>query len=167
MRRSVVAVLRTKPETVLPDISGLMGLAGVKKALDTDAATILKDNISWHFPFLSANTTPWQLEGTIRGLKKAGFKKLLAVHNNTVVTDPFKGAKLNKLAPIYKRYGVPEKYNFLPNDMRWDVYRPRARMRVRRDVSRGSPSGGTASRWTTASTPPRTRCIRASTSSRV
>lgn len=65
MARSVVSALRTKPETVLADISRLMELAGVKSALDLDVATILKDNISWHFPFLSANTTPWQLEGTI------------------------------------------------------------------------------------------------------
>jgi hypothetical protein len=115
MTRSVVAVLRTKPETVLSDISRLMDLAGVKKALDLDATTILKDNISWHFPFLSANTTPWQLEGTIRGLREAGFNDLLAVHNNTVVTDPFKGSQLNKLEPIYKRYRVLEKYNFLPS----------------------------------------------------
>ena len=130
MTRSVVAVLRTKPETVLSDISGLMELAGVKESLDLDAATILKDNISWHFPFLSANTTPWQLEGTIRGLQEAGFRDLLAVHNNTVVTDPFKGAQLNKLEPIYKRYRIPEKYNFLPGDMHWEVYRPKGRMRA-------------------------------------
>ena len=90
MTRSVVAVLRTKPETIFSDISRLMELAGVKEALDLDAATILKDNISWHFPFLSANTTPWQLEGTIRGLQEAGFRDLLAVHNNTVVTDPLR-----------------------------------------------------------------------------
>ena len=33
-----------------------------------DLTTILKDNISWHFPFPAANTTPWQLEGTIQAL---------------------------------------------------------------------------------------------------
>ena len=130
MTRSVVAVLRTQPETVLSDISRLMDLAGMQQALARDAATILKDNISWHFPFLSANTTPWQLEGTIQGLRESGFNDLLAVHNNTVVTDPFKGSQLNKLEPIYKRYRVPEKYNFRPRDMRWEIYRPKARMRA-------------------------------------
>ncbi|MBL7179478.1 MAG: DUF362 domain-containing protein [Pseudomonadota bacterium] len=130
MARSVVSALRTKPETVLADISRLMELAGVKSALDLDVATILKDNISWHFPFLSANTTPWQLEGTIQGLQAAGFKDLVAVHNNTVVTDPFKGGRLNKLEPVYQRYSIPEKYNFLPQDMTWEVYRPKGRMRV-------------------------------------
>ena len=130
MPRSIVAVLRTKPETVLADISRLMKLTGIRETLASDAATILKDNISWHFPFLSANTTPWQLEGTIKGLQEAGFRDLLAVHNNTVVTDPFKGARLNKLEPVYKRYRIPEKYNFIPQDMHWEVYRPKGRMRA-------------------------------------
>jgi uncharacterized protein (DUF362 family) len=130
MDRPVVSVLRTKPETVLSDIPRLMELAGVRDTLDHDAVTILKDNISWHFPFLSANTTPWQLEGTILGLQSAGFKNLLAVHNNTVVTDPFKGVRLNKLEPVYQRYNIPEKYNFLPQDIQWEVFRPRGRMRI-------------------------------------
>ncbi len=130
MARSVVAVIRTKPATVLSDIARLMELAGVRRSLDPGAASILKDNLSWHFPFPSANTTPWQLEGAIQGLNAAGFTDLVAVHNNTVVTDPFKGGRLNKLAPIYRRYGIPEKYNFLPKDMSWEIYRPKGRMRA-------------------------------------
>jgi uncharacterized protein (DUF362 family) len=130
MAKSIVSVLRTKPETVFSDISRLMELAGIKNTMDPGVETILKDNISWHFPFLSANTTPWQLEGTIRGLKEAGFKDLIAVHNDTVVTNPYKGLRLNKLKPVYQRYTIPEKYNFLPMDIRWEVYRPKGRMRV-------------------------------------
>ena len=91
MRKSTVAIFKTTPEKVFEDIPRLMEMAGVKEALKAQATTILKDNLSWHFPFLSANTTPWQLEGTIRGLKAAGFSDLVAVHNNTVVTDPFQG----------------------------------------------------------------------------
>lgn len=122
--------MKTTPETVLKDIPRLMEMADIKKALDARAATILKDNISWHYPFLSANTTPWQLEGTILGLKKFGFQDLVAVHNNTVVTDPFKGGHLNKLDYVYRHHGIPEKYNFLPQDITWEIYRPRAKMRV-------------------------------------
>ena len=33
--------------------------------------TILKDNISWHYPFPGANTTPWQLEGAIQASEEA------------------------------------------------------------------------------------------------
>ena len=128
--KSTVAVLQTTPETVLADIPKLMTMAGLKQALDATASTLLKDNISWHFPFLSANTTPWQLEGTLLGLKESGFDGLLAVHNNTVVTDPVKGGVLNKLAPIYNRYAVTEKYNFRPEDIQWERYEPKARMRA-------------------------------------
>jgi uncharacterized protein (DUF362 family) len=107
-----------------------MSAAGVSDALDKSAVTILKDNISWHFPYLSANTTPWQLEGTILALKSAGFDEIVSVHNNTVVTDPYKGEMLNKLAPIYKKYGIKELYNFVPEDIKWVTYQPKAEMRV-------------------------------------
>ncbi|MCP4665734.1 MAG: DUF362 domain-containing protein, partial [Deltaproteobacteria bacterium] len=130
MGKASVAIVKTTPERVLRDIPRLMEMAGVKDAMDRHAGTILKDNISWHYPFLSANTTPWQLEGAILGLKEAGFGDLVAVHNNTVVTDPCKGGRLNKLEPLYRRYGIPEKYNFLPQDITWETYRPRAGMKV-------------------------------------
>ena len=130
MRKAGVAILRTSPEKVLEDIPRLMDMAGLKEVLDPQATTILKDNISWHYPFLSANTTPWQLEGTILGLKDAGFHDLVAVHNNTVVTDPIKGGRLNKLESIYRGHGISEKHNFLPQDITWETYRPKAGMRV-------------------------------------
>ncbi len=130
MKKAFVAILKTTPSRVLEDIPKLMEMAGVKAALRPEATTILKDNISWHLPFLSANTTPWQLEGAIRGLQAAGFSDLIAVHNNTVVTDAFKGRRLNKLEPIYCRYGIPEKYNFLPQDITWETFHPKAKMRV-------------------------------------
>jgi uncharacterized protein (DUF362 family) len=134
LKKPVVAIIKTTPRTVFEDIRSLMEAAGVQGALDPGVPTILKDNISWHMPFLSANTTPWQLEGTIRGLKAAGFNDLVAVHNETVVTDPSKGGRLNKLEPIYRRYWIPEKCNFVAEDMTWDVFRPRARMRVLNEI---------------------------------
>ena len=130
MKRPVVAIVKTTPERVFDDIARLMRMAGIRETLDGNATTILKDNISWHYPFLSANTTPWQLEGTILGLKEAGFDDLVAVHNNTVVTDPFKGGQFNKLSPIFKRHKIPERYNFLARDMTWETYRPKAKMRA-------------------------------------
>ncbi len=130
MQTAKVAVLRTHPQTVLADIGRLMSLAGLEQALPKDKTTILKDNISWHLPYLSANTAPWQLEGTIQALREAGYGALVAVHNNTVVTNPHKGGMLNRLTPIYQRYGIEERYNFRPKDIRWVEYQPKARMRV-------------------------------------
>lgn len=122
-----VAVVKTSPERVLADCAAVMELAALREALDPQAVTILKDNISWHFPYLSANTTPWQLEGCIRALRGAGFGRLVAVHNDTVVTDPYKGGRLNRLSPLYAKYGVEERYNFLP-DMEWVTFRPKGPM---------------------------------------
>ena len=128
--KSRVAVLRVDPSTVLESIERLCELAGMRETLSPQAPTILKDNISWHFPFPGANTTPWQLEGTIRALRGAGYRDLSCVQNKTVVTDAFKGEDLNRYVPILSRYGVPILYNFREQDMTWIRYEPKARMHV-------------------------------------
>jgi len=125
-----VAVVATTPRTILDDIQKAMDLAGMRNALDLKAPTILKDNISWHFPFPGANTTPWQLEGTILGLQKSGLKDLVCVQNQTVVTDAFKGEDLNKYVPIFKKYGIPVRFNFKQEDMTWNVFKPRTSLLV-------------------------------------
>src|SRR5690349_1020954 len=132
--KSTVAVVRVSPETVLDDIDRLCELAGVEAALPAGRTTILKDNISWHFPFPGANTTPWQLEGTTRALRARGLDDLVCVQNKTVVTDAFKGEDLNGYLPIFKGYDIPVRYNFKPEDMSWSVYRPAARMNVLDDI---------------------------------
>ncbi len=128
--RAKVAVLRTKPETAIDDYERLMHLADVKQHLDPSATTILKDNISWHFPFPSANTTPWQLEGSIVGLRRAGFQDLVCVQNKTVVTNAFKGEDLNHYVPVFRHHEIPVKFNFREEDMKWEVYKPKAKMLV-------------------------------------
>ena len=130
MTKSKVAVLRTKPENVLEDYQKLCELAGMKKALDPSAKTILKDNISWHLLFPGSNTTPWQLEGTILALKNAGLNDLVDVHNKTVVTIADLGDKYNKFGPVLEKYDIPKKYNFKEEDMTWVEYKPKAKMAV-------------------------------------
>jgi uncharacterized protein (DUF362 family) len=128
--RSTVAVLRTRPETVLQDYERLAELAGMKAALDPGATTIIKDNISWHFPMPSANTTPWQLEGSILALRHAGYTDLVAVQNQTVVIDAFKGQDLNHYVPVFRHYDVPVLFNFKPQDMTWIKYQPKGGLLV-------------------------------------
>ena len=130
MTKATVAVLRVTPDSILPDIDRLIELAGVSRALVAGKTTILKDNISWHFPFPGANTTPWQLEGTIQALARHGFTDQVCVQNKTVVTNAFKGEDLNHYLPIFKRYNIPVLYNFKDGDMTWVDYKPKARMRV-------------------------------------
>ena len=128
--RALVAVVRVTPDTVLTDIDRLVDLGGAAQALTPGCTTILKDNISWHFPFPAANTTPWQLEGTIQALSRRGYADQVCVQNKTVVTNAFKGEDLNHYVPIFRKYGVPVLYNFKDEDMKWVRYQPTTRMRV-------------------------------------
>ncbi len=127
---ALVAVVRVTPDTVLTDIDRLVDLGGAAQALTPGCTTILKDNISWHFPFPAANTTPWQLEGTIQALSRRGYADQVCVQNKTVVTNAFKGEDLNHYVPIFRKYGVPVLYNFKDEDMKWIRYQPTTRMRV-------------------------------------
>ncbi|RJO74035.1 MAG: DUF362 domain-containing protein [Myxococcales bacterium] len=128
MAKAKVAVLRTTPATVVEDYRRLVEMAGAEKALDKNATTILKDNITWHFAYPGVNTTPWQLEGTILGLKDLGFTDLVDVHNHTVVTDPFKGEVNLHFKSVYEKYKIPRKFNFREEDMKWEIYKPKATM---------------------------------------
>lgn len=127
-KKSKVAVLRTQPESVLKDYQRLFELADGPKSLDPGTTTILKDNISWHFPMPGANTTPWQLEGTILALNKTGFTDQVCVQNKTVVIDTFKGEDLNGYVPILNHYNIPILYNFKNKDMSWIPYKPKSEM---------------------------------------
>lgn len=130
MLKAKVAVILTKPETVLQDYQRLSELAGMKEALDPSVPTIIKDNISWHLMYPGANTTPWQLEGTIQALMMSGFNDLINVHNKTVVTIADLGDRYNKFGPILEKYKIPKKFNFLAEDMTWVQYRPKTKMLV-------------------------------------
>lgn len=128
--KTKVAVLKTSPEKVIDDYIKAGRLVGLKDFLVADTVTILKDNISWHLPFPGANSVPWQIEGTIKALKDIGINDIVAVHNDTVVTNPYIGGKLLKLKPVYEKYSIPERYNNDPSDLKWVEYKPKAKMLV-------------------------------------
>ena len=106
--RSTVAILRTSPATVLADYHRLLNLAGYQQVIAKDADTALKVNISWHFFFPGSSTTPWQLEGVIRGMKRDGYDPALmhACHNRTVVIDAHLGERENKQLNVVEAHGL-------------------------------------------------------------
>jgi uncharacterized protein (DUF362 family) len=106
--KSKVAVLRTSPRTVLEDYHRLMNLAGYQDVIDKDADTALKINISWHFFFPGSSTTPWQLEGVIRAMKRDGYDPDLihGCHNRTVVIDAHLGERENKQINVIEAHGL-------------------------------------------------------------
>lgn len=123
-----VAVVKTSPATVIEDYKRLMDLADFCTHIPKDKPVILKDNISWHYMFPGANTTPWQLEAVIQYLQEKGYKDISAVHNKTVVVSAPKGQRYNRLDKIYKKYGIREVLNYDPRDVKWVKYEPKAKM---------------------------------------
>ena len=106
--QSRVAVLKTRPETVLRDYHRLLNLAGYQDVLDRKLDTALKVNISWHFFYPGSSTTPWQLEGVIRAMARDGYCKDLihACHNRTVVIDARLGERENKQVHVVNAHGL-------------------------------------------------------------
>jgi uncharacterized protein (DUF362 family) len=108
MARSTVAVLQTTPATVFRDYHTLLNLAGYQRVVDRDADTALKVNISWHFFFPGSSTTPWQLDGVIRAMKRDGYapERIHACHNRTVVIDAHLGERENKQLHVVQAHGL-------------------------------------------------------------
>jgi uncharacterized protein (DUF362 family) len=119
--RAHVAVLRTRPETVLADYGRLMRLAKYDQVLARDQDCLIKLNLSWTKYFPACSTQPWQLEGVLNTFFEDGNdqRRLFPVENRTVVTDPRKGAVNNKWMPVLERYGLP----FIPlTEVEWIRY---------------------------------------------
>lgn len=119
-----VAVLKTSPGAVLDDIEQLMQLADFESALPKDKDTGLKINISWQTWYPACSTTPWQLEGVILALQKAGYNELVGVHNDTVVVNTADGERNNKHKFVTDKYDVPCLYLY-NEDFDWVEYKPK------------------------------------------
>ena len=108
MSRATVAILKTQPSTVIHDYHELLNLAGYQDIVDRSVDTALKVNISWHFFFPGSSTTPWQLDGVIRAMKRDGYDPALlhACHNRTVVIDAHLGERENKQLDVVESHGL-------------------------------------------------------------
>jgi uncharacterized protein (DUF362 family) len=124
-----VAVLKTSPATVLEDIEKLMKMADFEAALPKDVQTGLKINISWQTWYPACSTTPWQLEGVIRGMQNAGYTDLVGVHNDTVVVNTEDAEINNKHKLITDQYEIPCLYLY-DEDFEWIEYQPKSPLLV-------------------------------------
>jgi uncharacterized protein (DUF362 family) len=128
-QRPKVAVVRTRPETVLEDIGRAMRLADYQQALPAGVPVLLKINISWQHWYPACSTSPWQLEGVIRALQGDGYTGIIPAQNGTVVVDPYVGEVNNKHKPVLDKYGLKSLYLDVP-PTRWVPYKPRGEMLV-------------------------------------
>ncbi len=119
-----VAVLKTTPETVLDDYERLMKLADFELALPKGIRTGLKINISWQTWYPACSSTPWQIDGVARALKRAGYTDLVGVHNDTVVVNTADGERNNKHRFVTDKHQIPCLYLY-NEDFEWFEYKPR------------------------------------------
>ncbi len=123
MNKSKVAILETSPATVLQDYHRLMNLAGYQDVIQKDKDTALKINISWHFFYPASSTTPWQLDGVIRAMKKDGYNSDLihGCHNRTVVIDSHLGERENKHLDVINAHKLRNITAKLPRDKQREI----------------------------------------------
>ena len=120
-RTARVAVVRTRPETVLTDYARVMDLAGYRDTLSRDRDTLIKLNLSWTKYFPACSSQPWQVDGVVGKMLADGFSRdrLIPVENKTVVTSPVEGCRNNRWEPVLRRHGL----TFTPlTDVEWRVY---------------------------------------------
>ena len=100
-----VAVVRTRPESVIEDYGRVMHLAGYQRTLSRDADTLLKLNLSWTKYFPSCSSQPWQVDGVLTTMLADGFPRhrLIPIENKTVVTSPREGCRNNRWEPVLPR----------------------------------------------------------------
>src|SRR5919201_6277261 len=117
-----VAVLRTRPETVVDDYRRPMHLANYQQFISPELPTLIKLNLSWTKYFPACSSQPWQVDGIATTLREDGYdrRRLFHVENKTVVTNPVAGCRNNKWYPVLERHGL----SFTPlTDVEWTVYR--------------------------------------------
>ncbi len=121
-RTAKVAVVRTRPETVLADYARVMDLAGYRDTLSRDRDTLLKLNLSWTKYFPSCSSQPWQVDGVIGTMLADGYsrQRLIPIENKTVVTNPREGCRNNRWESVLQKHGL----TFQPlTEVDWQVYR--------------------------------------------
>jgi uncharacterized protein (DUF362 family) len=117
-----VAVVRTRPETVVADYARVMDLAGYRETLRRDSDTLIKLNLSWTKYFPACSSQPWQVDGVVSKMLGDGYSRdrLIPIENKTVVTSPREGCRNNRWEPVLQRHGL----TFMPlTEVDWQTYR--------------------------------------------
>ena len=121
-RTARVAVVRTRPETVIADYARVMELAGYRDTLSPARETLIKLNLSWTKYFPACSSQPWQVEGVVAKMLRDGFDRarLIPLENRTVVTEPRAGCRNNRWEAVLQRYAL----TFTPlTEVEWQVHR--------------------------------------------
>ena len=120
-RTARVAVVRTRPETVIDDYARVMDLAGYRDTLSAERDTLIKLNLSWTKYFPSCSSQPWQVDGVVAKMLADGYspERLIPIENKTVVTSPREGCRNNRWEHVLLKHGLT--FTPLP-EVAWIVY---------------------------------------------
>jgi uncharacterized protein DUF362 len=121
-RTARVAVVRTRPDTIIADYARVMDLAGYQHTIARELDTLIKLNLSWTKYFPACSSQPWQVDGVLGKMIADGYsrERLIPVENKTVVTNPREGCRNNRWEPVLARHRVS--FTPLP-EVEWQVYR--------------------------------------------
>ena len=130
-KRSKVAVLRVTPRTVLADIHRCANWPACAKRSTPRRRRSSRTTSPGTTRSRRANTTPWQLEGTILALQqRAATPTSPACRTRRSSPTPSRARTSTTTCRIFKKYDIPVLYNFKHEDMKWVEYRPKAQMHV-------------------------------------
>lgn len=121
-RSARVAVIRTRPETIIEDYARLMDLAQYRNTLSRDVDTLIKLNLSWTKYFPACSSEPWQVDGVLSKMLADGFERsrLIPIENKTVVTNPREGCRNNRWEPVLAKHQL----TFTPlTEVEWQIYK--------------------------------------------
>jgi uncharacterized protein (DUF362 family) len=134
MGKAKVAAWRVRPETIHEDIQRLFELAGLEQALAAGVPTLLQRDITSHHPLPAANTTPWQLDGSIRALRSSGFTALSVAPSEDTTIDAVRADAENHYRPVLERHGLRSAVASGSGEPGLLEYRPRARLHVLHEI---------------------------------
>ncbi|MEQ1756896.1 MAG: DUF362 domain-containing protein [Vicinamibacterales bacterium] len=121
-RSARVAVIRTRPETIIEDYARLMDLAQYRNTLSREVDTLIKLNLSWTKYFPACSSEPWQVDGVLSKMLADGFDRarLIPIENKTVVTNPREGCRNNRWEPVLAKHRLT--FTPLP-EVEWQIYK--------------------------------------------
>lgn len=108
---STVAFRFAEPSNVLDRYEQVMRDGLIRESISSELETLIKLNLSWTLYFPACSSQPWQVEGVSRALRSLNYdpKRLLAVENKTLVTEPWQGARNNLWLDVLNKYDIPFK----------------------------------------------------------
>lgn len=124
-----VAVIKTRPETVLGDIGRALHLIEYELALPKDRDTVIVITTPLAMWCPGGATTPWQLEGLVRRLKADGYSRLYILCHQPLVGSVLQAEEANKLRYVIDKYRLSH-LDLHDPEVEWVTHTPSRPLKV-------------------------------------